>query len=65
MRGGTGGDDIYEFREPEPFEFEVRARRESPFSEDRAHIQHPRFPQQQQRKAVDDEEEVSPKKSSV
>ena len=28
-------DDVYEFREPEPFAFEVRARRESPFSEDR------------------------------
>lgn len=28
-------DDVYEFREPEPFAFEVRSRRESPFSEDR------------------------------
>lgn len=33
-RGGND-DDVYEFREPEPFAFEVRARRESPFSEDR------------------------------
>jgi hypothetical protein len=54
---GRGDDDIYEFREPEPFEFEVRARRESPFSEDRVHH---RFTQRKSTKEED--EESSPKK---
>ena len=69
QRGSRGSDDdIYEFREPEPFEFEVRARRESPFNEDRVH--HQRFPQQQQaqQKAVKEEEEkkeTSPKKTGT
>lgn len=62
--GGGGDDDIYEFREPEPFEFEVRARRESPFNEDR--VSHARFPQQQRKPgSKDDEEEPAPKKSAV
>ena len=52
--GPSGGDDdIYEFREPEPFEFEVRNRRESPMSEERVHH---RFAP---RKAVKDEEDES------
>lgn len=55
---GGGDDDIYEFREPEPFEFEVRARRESPFSEDRVHH---RFAQRKPNK--EEEDEPSPKKS--
>lgn len=54
-----GDDDIYEFREPEPFEFEVRARRESPFSEDRVHH---RFNQRKSTK--EEEEEHSPKKTN-
>ena len=54
---GRGDDDIYEFREPEPFEFEVRARRESPFNEDRVHH---RFTQRKSTK--EEEEESSPKK---
>lgn len=55
-----GDDDIYEFREPEPFEFEVRARRESPFSEDRVHH---RFAQRKSTKEEEDGE-PSPKKLS-
>ena len=55
--GAKGSDDdVYEFREPEPFEFEVRARRESPFSEDKTH----RFVHKNKEK----EEESSPKKST-
>lgn len=70
QRGSRGSDDdIYEFREPEPFEFEVRGRRESPFNEDRVH--HQRFPQQQQQtqrkpaKEDDEEKETTPKKSGT
>lgn len=54
MKGSD--DDVYEFREPEPFEFEVRARRESPFSEEKVH----RFVHKNKEK----EEENSPKKTS-
>lgn len=58
---GGGDDDIYEFREPEPFEFEVRARRESPFNEDRVHH---RFAQRKPNKEEEEESrESSPKKS--
>ncbi|XP_066993886.2 microtubule-associated protein futsch isoform X2 [Anabrus simplex] len=31
----TSAEDVYEFKEPEPFEFEVRAKRESSLSDDR------------------------------
>lgn len=58
---GGGDDDIYEFREPEPFEFEVRARRESPFSEDRVHH---RFAQRKSTKE-EEEEVASPKKQAT
>ena len=67
-RGPRGSDDdIYEFREPEPFEFEVRARRESPFNEDRVHHQHQRFPPQQsgRKSTKEEEEETSPKKAAT
>ncbi len=57
---GGGDDDIYEFREPEPFEFEVRARRESPFNEDRVHH---RFVQRKSTK--EEEDEPSPKKPTT
>ena len=57
---GGGDDDIYEFREPEPFEFEVRARRESPFNEDRVHH---RFAQRKSTK--EEEDEPSPKKAAT
>ena len=55
---GNSDDDVYEFREPEPFEFEVRARRESPFSEERVG----RFVRKNR---DDDEESPSPKKPWV
>jgi len=58
-----GDDDIYEFREPEPFEFEVRGKRESPFNEDRVH--HHRILSPQQKKPGKEDEEDNPKATTV
>lgn len=59
-----GDDDIYEFREPEPFEFEVRGKRESPFNEDRVH-HHRILPPQQKKQGKEEEEEDNTKATTV